>query len=195
MVKFYAVTARLSERLLSVAMLMALAMMGVTIYEVVARRVFDAPTVWSNDVTYMLNGSLFLLGAASTLLHYRHVTIDIMADRFRTRTRHLILGVVFGFVLLPILVLIDFVAVEKAWAAFASGERESVSAWEPLLWPYLSMVALGLSALSLQMLVQAVRHLRGAVVGGAFLDAYLVTGGATPGNGPENGPENGKSGA
>jgi TRAP-type mannitol/chloroaromatic compound transport system permease small subunit len=34
------------------------------VYEVVARYAFAAPTLWSFDVTYMLYGAIFMLGAA-----------------------------------------------------------------------------------------------------------------------------------
>ena len=33
-------------------------------YEVIARYLFHAPTIWAYDVAYMLYGSHFLLGAA-----------------------------------------------------------------------------------------------------------------------------------
>src|SRR3546814_14763224 len=37
------------------------------VYEVFARYVFDAPTVWSFDIAYMSNGALFMLGVAWVL--------------------------------------------------------------------------------------------------------------------------------
>ena len=33
-------------------------------YEVIARYAFNAPTIWSFDVTYMLYSAIFMLGAA-----------------------------------------------------------------------------------------------------------------------------------
>jgi TRAP-type mannitol/chloroaromatic compound transport system permease small subunit len=35
-------------------------------YEVVARYVFSAPTVWAYDMTFMLYGTFFMLGASYT---------------------------------------------------------------------------------------------------------------------------------
>ena len=37
-------------------------------YEVFARYVFHAPTIWSFDVTYMLYGTIFMLGSAYVAL-------------------------------------------------------------------------------------------------------------------------------
>ncbi|MEK7876469.1 MAG: TRAP transporter small permease subunit, partial [Pseudomonadota bacterium] len=36
-------------------------------YEVIARYAFESPTIWSFDVTYMLYGTIFMLGAAYAL--------------------------------------------------------------------------------------------------------------------------------
>ena len=49
------------------------AMIAITVYEVVARKVFSAPTLWSNTSSYMLSGTIFLFGAAYTLRADRHV--------------------------------------------------------------------------------------------------------------------------
>ncbi len=38
-------------------------LVGGVAYEVIARYLFNAPTVWAYDLTYMLYGSIFMLGA------------------------------------------------------------------------------------------------------------------------------------
>ncbi|GAI90872.1 unnamed protein product, partial [marine sediment metagenome] len=45
-------------------------------YEVIARYAFNAPTLWAYDTTYILYGSLFMLGAGYTLLVDQHVRIE-----------------------------------------------------------------------------------------------------------------------
>ena len=46
-------------------------------YEVVMRYVFNAPTKWAFDISYMLGGTYFWLGEGYTLLKKKHVRIDI----------------------------------------------------------------------------------------------------------------------
>ena len=46
-------------------------------YEVFARYLFHAPTIWAYDTTYMLYGSHFMLGAAYCLLRGGHIRTDI----------------------------------------------------------------------------------------------------------------------
>ena len=45
-------------------------------YEVVSRYVFNAPTQWAYDMTFMLYGSFFMLGSAYTLQRKGHVRTD-----------------------------------------------------------------------------------------------------------------------
>ncbi len=59
----------------------------VVVYEVVSRRLFDAPHVWSTEVTNFIYGPHFMLVAAYTLLHKAHVSIDLIYNRFSPRTR------------------------------------------------------------------------------------------------------------
>ena len=51
-------------------------------YEVFARYLFNAPTIWSYDVTYMLYSTLFMLGAAYALHKGAHIRTDFFWDTF-----------------------------------------------------------------------------------------------------------------
>ena len=46
-------------------------------YEVFVRYVLGAPTVWAFDISYMMYGTLFMLGGAYTLSRDAHVRADI----------------------------------------------------------------------------------------------------------------------
>ena len=50
-----------------VAMAMIVLMIGCMIWEVVARKAFNAPTMWATTTSYMFNGTIFLICAAYTL--------------------------------------------------------------------------------------------------------------------------------
>src|SRR5678815_734537 len=51
-------------------------------WEVIARYFFHAPTIWSFDVTYMLYGTIFMLGAAYALHKGAHIRTDFFYDRW-----------------------------------------------------------------------------------------------------------------
>ena len=79
---------RIGQALAAVAMVMIICLIAVMIYEVVARRVFNAPTIWAIDITYMTNGTLFLIGGAYTLQKNAHVRIDFLSSRLPVRVQH-----------------------------------------------------------------------------------------------------------
>jgi TRAP-type mannitol/chloroaromatic compound transport system permease small subunit len=70
-------------------------------------------------------------------------------------------GIVFVFLLTPMFAALSKFAVERAWRAWTTSEVESVSPWAPLMWPFFSILAVGLVALTLQQLVHGLRAFRG----------------------------------
>jgi len=149
----------LSQALALVALVMVFVLIGATVYEVVARHVFNAPTIWANDVSYMSNAALYLLAAAVTLKLGGHVRIDIFSIRLSPRVQDFIGAAAFLLLFGPGLALVSNVAVDKVISAIASGERETMSAWEPAVWPYYLAIALGLVSLTLQSFAEGLKHL------------------------------------
>ncbi len=150
------------SRLLSwIAQIVTVVLVISMIYEVVARYVFGAPTMWAFDISYMCTGTLFVLGAAYALREDAHVRIDFLAQKMPAKFRQSLEGVVFVVLLVPIFGALSKFAIERAWRAWATSEVESVSPWAPLMWPFYSILALGLTALTLQQLVHGLRAFRG----------------------------------
>ncbi|MEQ8308297.1 MAG: TRAP transporter small permease subunit [Hoeflea sp.] len=131
------------------------------IYEVVARYVFGAPTIWAFDISYMCTGTLFVLGAAYALKQDAHVRIDFLAQKMPVGLRRMIEGLVFILLVAPIFAALSKFAIERAWRAWETSEVESVSPWAPLMWPFFAILAIGLVALTLQQIVHGLRVLRG----------------------------------
>jgi TRAP-type mannitol/chloroaromatic compound transport system permease small subunit len=152
-----AVVDRATDVAAAIAMLMIVLMIGTVLYEIVSRQVFRAPTIWAFDVSYMLNGSLFLLGAAYTLRKGGHVRVDFIFEKLPEVLRHAIQLVLYLALLVPVLWLGTNVAISRAHRAWVRGTLENASAWEPVLWPFLTALALGLTLLLAQVVVEAVR--------------------------------------
>ena len=64
-----------------------LPLVAVVAWEVAARYAFNAPTIWSFDLTYMLYGTIFMIGAAYTLYKGGHIRTDIFYQAWSVRTR------------------------------------------------------------------------------------------------------------
>lgn len=149
---------RLSFACTLLAMAMILGLIVSMLFEVVARYVFNAPTIWSYDVSYMLNGALFTLGAALTLAKNNHVRIDFLSGRLPVRTQHGANLLFYVVLFLPALGLACWASVGEAWNAMATGKLEAVSPWKPRVWPFYTALSIGLVALWLQSLAETVRH-------------------------------------
>jgi TRAP-type mannitol/chloroaromatic compound transport system permease small subunit len=149
---------RLSDATAALAVGLMAVMIGATLYEIVARYVFNAPTIWSNDVSTMLNGSVFLLAAGHTLRQDAHVRIDVLWQMLPARARHGVQAVFLLGVFAPVLGLGTYYAIVKAWRAWERGTVETASAWEPLIWPFLTALAVGLLGLLIQVVAEGVRN-------------------------------------
>lgn len=152
---------RFSEILGVFGRLAIFALIASMLYEVVARYAFGAPTLWAFDVSYMLNGSIFLLGSAYSLNKDAHVRIDFLSQKFPQRVQQLVNGLVYLLVMAPICFAFTWVAGKKALKAFMNGELERVSPWAPHVWPFYTVIALGLCAFSLQFVLEAFKYLSG----------------------------------
>src|SRR3546814_90549 len=131
------------------------------VYEVFARYVFDAPTVWSFDIAYMSNGALFMLGVAWVLKEDAHIRIDVLSKKLPPKLAGAIETVVFLVILAPSFAMLSSVAVEHTWRAWLENEVETVSPWAPLMWPFYLLIAIGLIALTLQLVAEGLRALGG----------------------------------
>ncbi len=152
---------RLSKILVSIVMSLLIVLVAAMLYEVVSRRVFNAPTLWAFDVSYMINGTIFLGAAGYTLMRNEHIRIDFFSQKLPVRIQHAINLVIYICLFLPAMLIICHSAISDAYRAFVTGEVERVSPWAPVIWPYYSAVALGLSVLFLQSIVQTIRHALG----------------------------------
>jgi len=139
-------------------MALILVLVCVVFYEVFARYVLGAPTEWAYDITYMTNGTIFLLGAALALSKNLHVRIDFLSAQLPVRVQHGVNLIFNLFLLLPVIGILTHQAVRKAWKAFVTGELDPVSPWAPVIWPFSVGIALGLLCLLLQILAETARH-------------------------------------
>ena len=127
------------------------------VYEVLARYVFGAPTVWAFDIAYMANGAVFLLGIAYVLREDAHIRIDVLRNRLPARFNHAVQGGLYLLILAPFFGMLSWIAASHTLRAWRSGEVETVSPWAPLVWPFYLCIAVGLLAMTLQLVAEGLR--------------------------------------
>lgn len=150
----------LSELTGRIAIAMLVILVVAMVGEVFMRYALNRPSLWAFDLSYMLNGGLFYVGAGYAMKHHAHVRIDFLSSKLPETWQARIVGVALTFVFTPLLAIMSWTASRKALAAFTSGAVEEVSPWAPLVWPFYTAIAIGLVVFTLQSLVEGIRFLR-----------------------------------
>lgn len=141
------------------AQLAAAILVTAMVWEVFARYVLHAPTVWAFDIAYMMNGAIFLLGMAWVMRQNEHISIDVVRKHLPKSFARISDVVLYLLVLFPLFAVLSKVGINKAWMAWKLNEVEMVSPWAPVMWPFYACIAIGLVAFTLQLLAHGVRCL------------------------------------
>jgi TRAP-type mannitol/chloroaromatic compound transport system permease small subunit len=137
-------------------------------YEVISRYALDAPTIWSFDLTYMLYGTIFMLGAAYTLRKGAHIRTDFFFEKWSVRTRGLIDSTAYLLFFFPSLVLLLVVSWHEGWYSFLIGETSEQTPWRPILWPFKMVVPLTCLLLLIQGVSETIKSVYAARTGVAL---------------------------
>jgi TRAP-type mannitol/chloroaromatic compound transport system permease small subunit len=100
----------------------------VVVFEVISRRVFNAPHIWATEVTNYLYGPHFMLVAAYTLLYKSHVSIDIIYGRFSPRTRGILDIFTYLIFFFPFCIVVFYQGIVFAQTSWAIGETSESAA-------------------------------------------------------------------
>lgn len=119
-------------------------------YEVVARKLFIAPTLWAFDVSRMLYGMSFMLGAGYALMRGLHIRADFLYRGLSERTQGRIDLILYITFFMPAMMLLFWAAQEFAMKSFLQNERAGDSTWAPIVWPVKISLAAGVGFLVIQ---------------------------------------------
>jgi len=134
-------------------------------FEVISRYAFDAPTIWSFDVTYMLYGAIFMLGAAYALHKGAHIRTDFFFEKWSIRTKGVIDSVAYLVFFFPSFLLFLFVSWDEGWYAFVINETSEQTPWRPILWPFKMVVPLTCVLLLIQGISETIKCVYAARTG------------------------------
>ncbi len=140
-----------------------LPMVGSLVYEVIARYVFDAPTEWAYDMTFMLYGTFFMLGSAWTLQRQGHIRTDSFYANWSARTKgrvDLACYLVFFFPAMTILLVLSW---DYFVRSYGQNERIVTSPWLPIVWPFKLVMPVSAALLLLQGVSEFLKSLRAAL--------------------------------
>ncbi len=129
---------------------MIVPLVAAMVYEVIARYFFHAATVWSYDVSYMLYGSHFMLGAAYTLLRGGHIRTDIFYMNWSPRTKGIVDASLYLFLFFPGMLLFFWMGLQEALHSWDIREVSDASPWRPIIYPFKMVIPVSAALLILQ---------------------------------------------
>ena len=144
---------------------LSLPLVAVVAWEVIARYAFNAPTIWSFDLTYMLYGTIFMLGSAYALHKGAHIRTDFFFEKWSVRTQGFIDSVAYLVFFFPSLIVFLWVSWGEGWYAFTINETSEQTPWRPILWPYKMVIPLAVLLLLVQGVSEVIKSLWAARTG------------------------------
>lgn len=130
------VIGRVNEWVGRIAGLLIVAVVAIILKEVVMRSAFNAPSIWADESMTYLAGMAYVLGGGYTLLHRKHVLVDIAYQPIAKRggiTKTIVDLAAFAVFSVYCLTLIWF-GWDLAATSIAQNEG-SGTLWNPVLWP------------------------------------------------------------
>jgi TRAP-type mannitol/chloroaromatic compound transport system permease small subunit len=140
---------------------LAIPLVVVMVYEVIVRKFFS-PTIWAYELSYMLYGTHFMLGAAYCLYRQKHVRTDVWYGRWSPRTQGLVDSILYILLFLPGMVFFFWLSWDYFYEALLLGERSTFSPWRPIIYPFYGVVPLSVALLLLQGIAELLKSLRRA---------------------------------
>ena len=119
-------------------------------YEVLARKLFLAPTIWAYDISRFLYGALFMLGAAYALSKGVHIRADFLYRNFKTKNQGLIDFWLYLLFYFPGLIVFLYMTVGFVGESIQRGERGMDTTWMPYMWPIKTCLLIGIIFLLIQ---------------------------------------------
>ncbi len=149
----------LSEYSGKVFLWLVIALIGVLAFETIARYVFNSPTNWVYETSFMIGGALAVMAWSYTLKHHGHIRVDLIYTHLPTRGRAIIdvvSSIIFLFPFLAVLLYGGYSGVEFAWRV---NEKFIESDWMPPAGPIKTVIYVGFCLFTLQALAQFFRDL------------------------------------
>jgi TRAP-type mannitol/chloroaromatic compound transport system permease small subunit len=128
---------------------LVLPLIGVMTWEICVRYV-ARPTQWAYELSYMIYGAMFMLGAAYTLHRGSHIRTDFLYQTWSVRTQATVDALCYLLLFFPGIAIFLWIGSEFAWQSWVREERSASSAWMPVIYPLKAVLPIATAMLLLQ---------------------------------------------
>ena len=141
---------KFSKRVGSVVCWILMPLIFAMTYEVLARKLFLAPTIWAYDISRFLYGALFMLGAGYALSRGVHIRADFLYRNFKIKNQGLIDFWLYLLFYFPGLIVFFYLTFGFVVESIQRGERGMDTTWMPYMWPIKTCLLIGIIFLLIQ---------------------------------------------
>ena len=133
------------------------------IHEVIGRHFFNRPTLWSFDISRMLAGALFMLGAAYALSKGIHIRADFLYRNWSVKSQARVDLFLYLIFFIPCFLVFFIVSFDYAYTSICGRsnleeclggkvriQRAMDTTWMPIMWPLKSCMPIGAFLLLVQ---------------------------------------------
>lgn len=138
----------------------------ITIFDVVLRYFFQAPTLWARELVSLLFGPMWMLTGAYLLITDEQVRMDLLFHRFSIRKKAIFDLITFTLFFYYFGAMF-FYAWQDWWSTLVNNEHTR-SVWRPVLWPFKLAIPVGVSLLLIAGVGKYIRDLYTAITGRAW---------------------------
>jgi len=137
----------------------------IVVIEVINRRIFNNPSIWSFELSIFIFGAHFMLTVAYGLLHKSHVSVTLLSDKIFSRKLSVIIDLVaYFFLLIPFMIVVLIYGSNYAMDSWAQLET-SWSVWHPPLYPIKTVIPVTAILVSMQALSEILKKIKFIVTG------------------------------
>lgn len=126
-------------------------------WEVFSRYVLSNPHAWVFDVMLMFYGILFMMAGAYTLAKNGHVRGDVLYGFFPVRVQATLDLILYFIFFIPGVIALTWAGYTFAGESWAIGERSSIMADGPIIYPFKTFIPIAGAFLLLQGIVEIIR--------------------------------------
>ena len=143
----------------AIAAVLVIVLVVLMLYDVVLRYIFNAPTIWGNDLNTWLMGASFVLSIAYAMATDSHVRVDLLYNR-QTR-RHIRIFDLVGLtlIILPTVAWITWGLLDHFLMAYRSLERSGSGGWNPIVWPFKLILLVGFAIFTVQIAAEIIKRI------------------------------------
>lgn len=130
------------------AMYLIFAMMGILLYSVLSRTIFDSPVIWAVEMAQMTMAAYYLLGGGYSLQLDSHVRMDLVYGHWSIR-RQAFADSITAFCLVSYLIVLLYGGISSTQYAIEYGQK-NYSVWAPPMAPIKIVMTFGIFLMLLQ---------------------------------------------